>query len=245
MSSNQTRVDLLPHQIVPRASSPESCLPGQPHRWFITPSGNTPNPHSPKHMQDQLTLHLPYVKGVSKRIEQDTFTEIKTTFKSQGTLWIPGPHKAASTSTEEKRGCVPCALCWLRLCVHRSNWKNTGEETEWAQRSSEEEWLEERHCSTCMEDTAQGGLGVCHSQASGDEPHTAKDHWSHPHQEAESHIQPGLWSLSEPSMSSSPLLALAPPLPAPAPPPPTNTIHVAVQIYIFWQHTLHHTHLTR
>ena len=61
-----------------------------------------------------------------------------------------------------------------------------------------------------MEDTAQGGLGSCHSQAGGDELHTVEDHWSNLHQEAESNIQPGLWSLPKFSMSASPLLTLAP-----------------------------------
>ena len=61
--------------------------------------------------------------------------------------------------------------------------------------SSEEERLEEWHRSTHMEDTAQGGLGSCHCQAGGDELHTVEDHWSNPHQEAESDIQPGLWPL--------------------------------------------------
>ena len=51
--------------------------------------------------------------------------------------WSTGPHKAASTSTEEEWGRVPGTLCGLQLCVHQRNWEDTGKETEWTQRSSD------------------------------------------------------------------------------------------------------------
>ena len=90
-----------------------------------------------------------------------------------------------------------------------------------------------------MEDTAQGVVESCHSQAVLNELHTAEDHWSNPHQEAESHLQAGLWLLPKPSMAASPLPTLAPL------PPSTALILLFYFIYLlFWQHALHHNYLT-
>ena len=78
----------------------------------------------------------------------------------------------ATVYTSEKLG-----ECW------RKDWVN-----------SQEEWYEEWHCNTCMEDTAQGRLGCCHSEAGGDKIRTEKDHWSHTHQKTRSHLQPWLFT---------------------------------------------------
>ena len=77
-----------------------------------------------------------------------------------------------------------------------------------------------------MEDTAQGVLESCHSQAVLNELHTAEDHWSNPHQEAESHLQAGLWLLPKPSMAASPLPTLAPPA-------PQHSVNFIILFYLF------------
>ena len=116
MSSNQSREDLSPHQIAPRAPAPESCLPGQ----WLSHTGDCPLPQeTPQIPSPRSTgpahLHLPYVKGVSERIERVCrHLEIKTTFKSQGTLREALVHTKQPQSALKKKGVVyqvPCADC--------------------------------------------------------------------------------------------------------------------------------------
>ena len=147
-------------------------------------------------------LYLPFVRGSKERIEQVCRPlGIRTIFKSRGPLWSPGVDERATTSMKEERGGIPGTLCWMWQCIHRRNWNKAREKTAWTQRSSEEEWHKEWHCSTCMEDTAQGRLSCCHSEAGGDKLHTEKYHQSHAHQKTKRNLQPWLWPAPKPSMA--------------------------------------------
>ena len=73
-----------------------------------------PKPPLPE-AQDQPTLHLPYVKGVSERIEWSCrHLGIKTIFKSRGTLREALVHTKQPQPALKKKGVVyqvPCADC--------------------------------------------------------------------------------------------------------------------------------------
>ena len=84
--------------------------------------------------------------------------------RRQGVLSV---NKGAPARPEEESGSVWSTMCWLRVCRHWGNWENTREEIEWAQRSYEETQHEQWDSSACMDQTAQGGLGGCQSEAGG------------------------------------------------------------------------------
>ena len=82
----------------------------------------------------------------------------------QGSL---GASKRPSARVEKESSHVPDihTMHWMQECLHWGHRKKTGEEDKWTQRSSEGTWCEKRHCSTCMDQAAQGGLASSDSQA--------------------------------------------------------------------------------
>ena len=87
---------------------------GYPTQVIIRSLRKHPKP-PPHEARDQPTLHLPYVKGVSERIERVCrHLGIKTTFKSRGTLREALVHTKQPQPALKKKGVVyqvPCADC--------------------------------------------------------------------------------------------------------------------------------------
>ena len=64
------------------------------------------------------------------------------------------PDEGTLARMEEEKGNVR-TRCWMWMCLQWRNRKNAWKETKWAQR-----WCEQWYCSTCTDQTAQGGLTV-------------------------------------------------------------------------------------
>ena len=116
MPNKQSREDLPPHQITPRVSTPESCLPGQrlSHTcgWPLpqeTPQTASPRSTGPAHPPPTLCQRCKWKNWASVQTSRDQ-NHLQVSGNSP---WSPGPHKAASTSTEEKGVVyrVSCADC--------------------------------------------------------------------------------------------------------------------------------------
>ena len=113
MPSNQSREDLSPQQIAPRASAPESCLIGQwvSYTWLIAPSENTPDSLFSKDKTSPpscCTMSKVLVKQVCRHLG------IQTTFKSRGALCEALVHTKQPQSALKRIGVVhqvPCADC--------------------------------------------------------------------------------------------------------------------------------------
>ena len=108
MPSNQSREDLSPLQ---RAVFQANGYPTQ-----VNDDSLRKHPKPPLlEAQDQPTLHLTYVKGVSERIERACrHLGIKTNFKSRGTFHEALVHTKQPQPALKKNGVVyqvPCAVC--------------------------------------------------------------------------------------------------------------------------------------
>ena len=84
-----------------------------PHVWLTAPSGNTPTPSpqstGPAHPPPTLCQRCKWKNWASVQTSRDQ-NHLQVSGNSP---WSPGPHKTASTSTEEKGVVhqVPCAGC--------------------------------------------------------------------------------------------------------------------------------------
>ena len=150
------------------------------HRCWTRPSGTAHMP--PLFHLNSRADHHPQVPPptVCERCQRKDREEVQAPCH-QNNLQIEGntqgsldANKRPPTRVEEERSHVPGTMRWMRECLHRRNRKNTGEEDKWTQRSSKETRCEERHHSTRMDQTAQGGLGSINSQACGDQPRSRR-----------------------------------------------------------------------
>ena len=238
MPSNQSREDVLPQQIAPRASALESCLWGQwvSYTWLIALSENTLDPLFSKDRTSPpsfCTMSKLSVKQVCRHLW------IQTNLKSLGTLCEALVHTKQPKSALKRIGVVyqvPCADC---NCVYIGETEITLKKTV------------SDHRGAVKRNESKNGMNAWKTQHKVDweaarvrqdwwrwTTHTMEDHWSNSHQEAQKFTSNSwLWPLLNPIMSPSSLLIL---------PPSTHTHQhkLCNSSNLVWQHVLHHKYFT-
>ena len=82
----------------------------------------------------------------------------------------------------------------LSLCVHWRDRESLGETLKWTQDSSKEEWRQEWHRSSCLDEPAPSQLGSCLSQARGKKLLEKKGPRGPSHSPKASDLESGLWA---------------------------------------------------
>ena len=135
-------------------------------------------------------LHLPYIRGVSERIERGCRNlGVRTVFKSGNTLRQTLMNVKSRTPKECKRGAVyeiPCADCdSVYIGETGRSLKDWIKEHKYAVNRRHEE----RSSRTCLDFPTQGRLVLSQSKNSGTVPLEAEGTGGHPHTERGKYIQ--------------------------------------------------------
>ena len=144
--------------------TPQTHVQGQWLSWTCSEEEPERQTNTNQHHSRRQDTHQDATPSLCYRFQWTNREDVPTT-GSENSEVRKHPQKLSSegdagqTRHEQEGYSLWLAMQGLPMCVHWRDRKNLGETSVWAQDSSEEEWPQEQHCSSCLGEPELSQLG--------------------------------------------------------------------------------------